>query len=260
MSDKPKKSFLRSLWDDIIRPWGEAILFAWVITTFLISMVGVDGNSMLPNLRWGERVVIPKYETWLHRFGYGSFQRGDILVVKPPLDSPGSQMSFLGLWTYRPFFIKRVVGLPGDKVRVSKGEVFVNGEKLNQAGITDYWQTQGCWDTDSKEANYAAARQNAQGESTLTEEEITVPAGEYFVMGDNRSPGGSEDSRIMGTVPLKDIAGRAALVVWPFVRKAEAKWDCASSPTKGKDGAELTGATQLNIRLLQRPEGFKALP
>ncbi|GGJ41250.1 signal peptidase I [Deinococcus roseus] len=267
MSDKPKKSFLRSLWDEVIRPWGEAILFAWAITTFLISMVGVDGNSMLPNLRWGERVVIPKYETWLHRLGYGSFQRGDILVVKPPLDSPGSQVPvpilgpLFGM-KYRPFFIKRLVGLPGDKIRVSAGEVFVNGEKVNQAGITDFWQAQGCWDTDSEEANHAAARANAQGIRTLTQEEITVPAGEYFVMGDNRSPRGSEDSRIMGTVPLKDIAGRAALIVWPVVRKSETKFECgvvATTREEEHDRAILSGKTELNLRLLHPLPGLQEL-
>lgn len=262
MSNKPKKSFMRSLWDDVIRPWGEAILFAWVITTFLVSMVGVDGNSMMPNLRWGERVVIPKYESWLHRFGVGDFQRGDILVVKPPLDSPGSQMSFLGLWNYRPFFIKRLVAVPGDKVRVSAGEVFVNGKQVDQSSITTFWQQQGCWDTQTEEANHAAALRNAQNQQTTLTEEITVPEGQYFVMGDNRSPGGSEDSRIMGTIPMKDIAGRAALIVWPFIRKADAKFDCnatAVSREAEKNRVQLSGDWQLNLRLLQRPDGFKAI-
>ncbi|MBB6099146.1 signal peptidase I [Deinobacterium chartae] len=242
------ESFFSKFWREIVRPYGEAILFAILITTFVFTLVGVEGNSMLPSLRSGERMFIPKYEIWLHRMGIGSFQRGDVVVFKPPVGSPNANASFFGLWDYQPFFVKRIVGLPGDRVRIEAGNVFVNDHPLDQSFTTDYWQQQGCWDTGSDLAN--SVRPSFDAEPVR---EITVPAGEYFVMGDNRSEGGSEDSRLIGTIPLNRIAGRAVAIVWPVVRKQDASGGCQGAPT-------LSGETQLNWRLLQRPAGFQAIP
>ncbi|WP_216328704.1 signal peptidase I [Deinococcus aestuarii] len=242
---------LRKLWKEVLEP----IVFAVVITQFLATLVGVDGVSMMPNLRDHERVFVPKYETWLHKAGVGSFQRGDILIFKPPREAaaeiPNLNRSAFGLWSYRPFLIKRLIGLPGDRVRVSGGEVFVNGVRLDQSWTTDYWREQGCWDTQSDLANNAFS--SAAG-FLPDQPEITVPAGQYFVMGDNRTAGGSEDSRLFGPVPLRDLAGRAAAVVWPIMRKTNAGYDCSSGQV-----ASLSGESVLNWRVLSRPEAFDTL-
>ena len=76
--------------------WLEPLVLAVAVTQFGVTLVGVDGASMMPNLRHHERLLIPKYETWLHKLGVGEFRRGDILVFKPPthdLDRP-----LLGRW------------------------------------------------------------------------------------------------------------------------------------------------------------------
>ena len=245
---KAPESFGGKLWREIIKPYGEAILFAVIITTFLFTLVAVDGTSMMPNLRTGERVFIPKYETWLHRLGVGSFQRGDILVFKPPADS-GDKVSFLGLWTYTPYLIKRLIGLPGDTVSIKNGVVSVNGKLLDQSFTTDYWKKQGCWETTGNYANNADFNNN-DGRS------LTVPAGQYFMMGDNRNPGGSQDSRFFGPVPMNNISGRAAFVMWPFVRKTQADYTCEKN---SKDSVKLSGDTVGNWHILQKPAGFKAL-
>ncbi|MEF2278021.1 signal peptidase I [Deinococcus sp. YIM 134068] len=242
---------LGKLWKEVLEP----IVFAVVITQFVATLVGVDGVSMMPNLRDRERVFVPKYETWLHKAGVGDFQRGDILIFKPPREVaaqvPNLNKSAFGLWTYRPFLIKRLIGLPGDRVRVSGGEVFINGVELDQSWTTDYWRQQGCWDTQSDLANGATS----SGAGVLPDqEEITVPGGQYFVMGDNRTAGGSEDSRLFGPVPLRDIAGRAAAVVWPIMRKTNANYDCSAGRV-----ASLEGESVLNWRALGRPEGFGVL-
>ncbi|MBC7645865.1 MAG: signal peptidase I [Pseudopedobacter sp.] len=242
------ESFGRKLWREVIKPYGEAILFAVVITTFLFTLVAVDGTSMMPNLRTGERVFIPKYETWLHRVGIGSFQRGDILVFKPPGDA-GDRVSFLGLWNYTPFLIKRLIGLPGDKIRIDKGVVFLNDKQLDQSFTTDYWKKRGCWETDGNYANNVDFNNN-DGRS------LTVPAGQYFMMGDNRNVGGSQDSRFFGTVPMNNVSGRATFVLWPFVRQTEADYTCDSN---SKTSVKLSGENVGNWRILQRPDGFKAL-
>ncbi|MFC4639565.1 signal peptidase I [Deinococcus hohokamensis] len=243
---------LQKLWKELLEP----IVFAVVITQFVATLVGVDGVSMMPNLRDRERVFVPKYETWLHKAGVGDFQRGDIVIFKPPREAAAripnlNRSAPLGLWTYRPFLIKRLIGLPGDRIAISGGEVTVNGVKLDSSWTTDYWREQGCWDNQSDLAMQATSSRNGV---MPDQPEITVPAGTYFVMGDNRTPNGSEDSRLFGPVPQRDLAGRAAAVVWPIMRKTNAKYDCASERV-----AELSGETKLNLRVLNRPDAFQAL-
>lgn len=251
VSRPPQPTTLQKLWKEILEP----IVFAVVITQFIATLVGVDGNSMMPNLRNRERVFVPKYETWLHKAGVGNFKRGDILIFKPPREAAAQignlNKSAFGLWNYRPFLIKRLIGLPGDRISISGGEVTVNGQKLDSSWTTDYWRQQGCWDNQSDLANNAASGRIGVVQQA---QEITVPAGHYFVMGDNRTMNGSEDSRMFGPVPMRDIAGRAAAVVWPIMRKSTAKYDCAAETV-----AELSGNNELNWRVLSRPEGFSEL-
>ncbi|WP_407543551.1 signal peptidase I (plasmid) [Deinococcus radiomollis] len=228
---------------------------ALLFTQFVATLVGVDGASMMPSLRNGERVIVPKYETWLHRAGIGQFGRGDVLIFRPPAGAVTT--SFLGLRTYRPFLIKRLVGLPGDTVRLDQGQVYVNGRRLSQTFTTDYWRAQGCWDTGSAIANNAAA--DTVG-LLRTSTSVTVAAGQYFLMGDNRTENGSEDSRLFGTVPSRDVAGRAALVIWPFVRRADAKYDCAYRGRRPQDSVKYSGQMQLNPRLLPRPSVSSVQP
>ncbi|TSA83757.1 signal peptidase I [Deinococcus detaillensis] len=238
--------------------WAEPLVFAVLLTQLVGTLVGVDGASMMPTLRHHERLLIPKYETWLHKLGIGDFKRGDILIFKPPTQSLNKSFfgpPFSGLGSYRPFLVKRLIGLPGDTVRVSGGEVYLNGALLSQRFTSAYWQSQGCWDTGSLLAN-AARVDEALGQVTP---QITLKAGQYFVMGDNRTAGGSEDSRLFGPVPLRDIAGRAAAVVWPVMRQIDAKYDCAAS-YRPQDHVTYTGKTELNLRLLRPPAAFERLP
>ncbi len=253
---KPTPSFWQRLWRELLEP----IVFAVLVTQFIGTLVGVDGTSMMPSLRNHERVLVPKWEPWLHKIGIGNFHRGDIVIFKPPTAfakaSPGQFRSFAGLWNYRPFLIKRLIGLPGDKISISAGKVTVNGVPLNQGFTTDYWQAQGCWDTQSSLANNI---QSPDAGFLKQQQEITVPAGHYFVMGDNRTAQGSEDSRLFGPVALRDIAGRAAAVIWPIVRQENAKFDCnAGDP--GPNSFTYSGPTQLNLRWLTRPPGFSEIP
>ncbi len=248
-----KAPFWRRLYKELLEP----VLFAVIVTQFLGTLVGVSGASMMPNLRSGERVLVPKYETWLHKAGLGDFKRGDILIFKPPTQAVNEDKPFLNLWTYRPFLIKRLIGLPGDTVRVDGGEVYVNGKQLDGGFTTSYWKTQGCWDTGSKIANNA---QSGREYAFLkTAREFVVPPGHYFLMGDNRTANGSEDSRSFGPVARRDIAGRAAVVVWPPFRKTNATYDCAYRGPRPQDRVQFSGPNQLNWRLLRPPAAFAAL-
>jgi signal peptidase I len=215
-----KPSFWRYFRLEWLRPVGEAVLVALLVTTFLLTTVGVVGTSDLPNLRPGERLLVPKYQTWLHRFGLGGFQRGELVVVKPPLTSPYAvqPLPLLGQFgaTFRPFFIKRIVGLPGDHLRMVGGQLFINGKAIKESHAVPYWQSLGQWDQTSSLANSDtwSFRHGQTGD-------FVVPQGMYFVMGDNRSMGGSEDSRDFGPVRLGQIGGRASMVLWPPLGRDE---------------------------------------
>ena len=250
---KPAKVLNRlvTFWKD----WLEPFAFAMLITQFIVTMVLVDGVSMMPNLRDGERVLVPKYELWLHRLGIGDFKRGDIVVFKPPRAaaaiSPTVRRDFYGLWEYRPHLIKRIIGVGGDTIRIEGGEVWVNNQKLDSSFTTAYWAEQGCWDTTGPLANQVSSSMEGILPDSL---EITVPEGHYFVMGDNRTPQGSEDSRLFGTVPLSDMAGRAVAVLWPIMQPQKLSYDCESATTSPAGEGSRSG-----LRMLNDPAAFDDL-
>lgn len=139
------QTWQRRFWTEV-RGYAEAFVIAFLVVTFIFNTVGVVGGSMRPNLDGGvggsnllqslltgDRVFIPKYETWLKRIGItGPYQRGDIVVVRDPANSPTALET-----GRRPFFIKRVVAVPGDRLRIEAGQVIVNGHPIDQGFITD---------------------------------------------------------------------------------------------------------------------------
>ncbi len=128
-----------------VRGYAEALAIAFLVVTFIFNTVGVVGSSMRPSLDGGvgssnvlrslltgDRVFIPKYDTWLRRAGaLGPYDRGDIIVVRDPPNSPSALET-----GQRPFFIKRVVAIGGDALRIEAGQVFVNGHAVDQSFIT----------------------------------------------------------------------------------------------------------------------------
>ncbi|GEM45827.1 signal peptidase I [Deinococcus cellulosilyticus] len=228
---------LKKIWD-LVKEFVIVIL----VTTFVFSFPAVSGNSMLPTLRHGERMFIPKYETFLHRMGIGEFKRGDIIVFKPPADHRSSWMAFpsreVTWWHFIPYYVKRVVAVGGDNVRIEQGRVFVNGEEVDFRTIENFWTEQGCWE--NQQDAIAANHIRADDQTGYHTKIFTVPQGQYFVMGDNRSPGGSEDSRFFGPVPLDRIAGRVSYMLFPLWRKTEVANACFKP--------EYSGSSELNLR------------
>ncbi len=168
--------------------WIKAIAIALVLVILirwlLFKPFIVDGPSMQPNFHTGERVIVNEV-----LYDIRSPQRGEVIVFHVP--SEGRD------------FIKRVIGVAGDTVKVEGDVVTVNGEPVNETYI------QGAID--------AAHNNNAlYNNKNFPNEDFTdgtVPEGHVFVMGDNRSD--STDSRMIGYVPLGDIVGRADLIFWP---------------------------------------------
>ena len=142
------------------------------IIVFLYQPVKVEGTSMMPSLDDQERIFVNKFVYRLE-----PIQRGDIVVFRYPRDISKS-------------YIKRVIGLAGDHIRIEDGQVYVNGKPL---------------DEDYVPAAYADERFYS---------EIVVPANSYFVLGDHRSM--SNDSRDFGPVRENYIYGKAVFGYWPM--------------------------------------------
>ncbi len=153
---------------DMVETLVLAVVLYFVIQT-LTARIKVESTSMVPTLHANDYVVVNKLA-----YKFGQPHRGDIIVFKYPPDP-----------TQIPY-IKRVIGLPGDQVRISGGKVYINGVLLNEP--------------------YLRVSTNQGGE-------WTVPAGNLFVLGDNRN--GSSDSRAFGWVPLSDVIGKAEVIYWP---------------------------------------------
>ena len=166
-----------------------------LVSLVLLPLVGllvttryfIPSDSMSPTLVDGDRVVVNRLS-----YQFGDVSRGEIVVFGPTNLIAGESE-----------IIKRVVGLPGETVRLVDGEVFVDGRRV----VEPYLAVQG-----SSRAAAGAIPGCAQPD--LASNLCTVPAGYVFVMGDNRV--GSADSRIYGPVPIENIVGRAVVRMWPF--------------------------------------------
>lgn len=159
----------------IFHSWSRDLVFASLIIFFIILFlyqpVKVEGGSMEPGLEDQERIFINKLV-----YRWENIERGDIIVFRYPRDP-------------RKSFIKRVIGLPGDRVRISFGHVYLNGKAIDETYVPeDYLDTR----------SYP---------------ESIVPADSYFVLGDHRSM--SNDSRDFGPVQRNFIYGKAVFGYWP---------------------------------------------
>ena len=142
-----------------------------LIITFLYQPVRVEGTSMLPRLEDRDRLFINKFV-----YHIASIERGDVVVFRYPRDPEKS-------------YIKRVIALPGDTLRVDRGHVYVNGILLHEPYVPPEYRD-----------NRSLA-------------EMVIPADSYFMMGDHRSI--SSDSRDFGPVDRSLIYGKAVFVYWP---------------------------------------------
>jgi len=156
--------------------WLRDLLISLAISAFIIIFlyqpVKVEGTSMMPSLDDQERIFVNKFVYRLE-----SIQRGDIVVFRYPRDPSKS-------------FIKRVIGLAGDRIRIEAGQVFVNGEPLQEDYVPRMY---------ADERSYP---------------ESVVPENSYFVLGDHRTM--SNDSRDFGPVAASFIYGKAVFGYWPM--------------------------------------------
>ena len=160
----------------VVAVWARDLLVSLAISAFIIIFlyqpVKVEGTSMMPGLEDQERIFVNKFV-----YRWEPIERGDIVVFRYPRDTSKS-------------YIKRVIGVAGDRIRIANGKVFVNGEAL---------------DEDYVPSDYADARSYG---------EVVVPANSFFVLGDHRTM--SNDSRDFGPVNERYIYGKAVFGYWPM--------------------------------------------
>ena len=166
-----QKSFLRDTLEIVF-----LALVLYVVIQYAVQTVHVLGSSMYGTLHDNDLLVASKISYKLH-----PPQRGDIIVFKPPDEASRD-------------FIKRVIALPGERLHITNGVVYINGQVLHEPYLPEKWTYNNNWP--------------ATGQDQL------MPPDQYFVMGDNRNH--SSDSRAFGAIELGSILGKAEIRIWPL--------------------------------------------
>jgi signal peptidase I len=214
MAEPYKKSSTRDTFESLV----VTVILAVFGTTFVIQAFKIPTGSMENTLLIGDHLLVNKFAFAYHsgvfaRFlPYRDVHRDDILVFKFPGSS--EEQSEPG-----EHFVKRVIGLPGDRVRIFHRQVYVNGRCLSEPYVYHAWPDMlrsgdDFPPPDSEYLQGATALWGAEMPSCVKDGEIVVPAGKYFVMGDNREQ--SWDSRFWGFVPRELISGRPLMIYWSY--------------------------------------------
>lgn len=189
-------------WSRYLARAAAVVALALLLSITVGTTVRIDGDSMLPTLRDGERVWVARSEAWWPPGGR-AIARGDIVFFASPDRSaaasrgaaPASGLGLLDRLLGGPFVVKRVVALGGEEVRIEAGRVWIDGAPLAEPYVS--------------------------GPSARNLEATWIPEGSLFVLGDHRAPLASRDSRSFGPIAEGSVAGRLSTVLWPPLRREE---------------------------------------
>jgi signal peptidase I len=189
-----RKSTLREYFESIV----IAVILALFIRTFVVQAFKIPTGSMENNLLIGDHLLVNKFvfgpsESSLERtlLPIGTLERGDVVVFKYP-EEPDRD------------FIKRVIGLPGDTLELKAKKVYINGTPLDEPYV--HFIDAPRSESEIHEVTSFDVRERYGP--------VTVPANQYFVMGDNRD--NSQDSRYWGFLPRDYIKGKALIIYWSY--------------------------------------------
>ncbi len=207
--EKIQKAAAEPVWIEYARAFFPVILVVFLLRSFLIEPFRIPSGSMLPSLLIGDFILVNKYTYGIRIpvinikiMDVGNPRRGDVMVFRYP-GNPSDN------------YIKRVAGLPGDHILYNNKKLYVNGKLMDQTEIGDY--------TYSEAGERHVKTRRLKEQLGDVEHDIlhidnwpsknldfTVPAGHYFVFGDNRDR--SNDSRFWGPVPEQNIVGKAFMI------------------------------------------------
>ena len=194
-----KKSIAREYFESLV----IAVVLALFIRTFVVQAFKIPTGSMEQNLLIGDHLLVNKFAfgatlTPLERaiLPIREIKRRDVIVFKFPKDPSRD-------------FIKRVIGLPGDTVELKSKRVFINGKALDEPYVY-YLEDPPPLPQEMETSSDA----QGTGDPRVQYGPVTVPPGQYFVMGDNRD--NSEDSRYWGFMPRENVKGRALVIYWSY--------------------------------------------
>lgn len=193
---------IKACFKEIVETTVFVVIMVILIRFFIGEIRWIPSGSMRPTLIEGDRIFVEKFS----RF-YSTPKRGDIMVFYPPAEKLSQEPLAIferltGFFCKDIAYIKRVIGLPGDKILIKhnsegKYSVYINGKPLNEEYILDDYDYVEC-----SEKMYCGP--------------MTVPKDNYFMLGDNR--GNSQDSRFWGFLPKDRFVGQAVFLFWPFTR------------------------------------------
>jgi signal peptidase I len=207
LTDQPA-THIHSSWTDLLKSLSGTLVIAVFVVTFIVQAFQIPSESMENTLLIGDYLLVDKLHFgessfWGNILPYRPVRRGDIVVFHYPVDPS-------------VHFVKRVIGVPGDKIRLIDKKVYVNGVPQNEP-YAHYFRphdtyrdefprldlpfmpsVSGAWWTEMKKL--------------VDDNQLIIPEGNYFVMGDNRDD--SLDSRYWGFVPRENIVGRPLVIYW----------------------------------------------
>jgi signal peptidase I len=192
------------------------IVIAVFVITFVIQAFQIPSESMEKTLLIGDYLLVDKVHyghsrVWGWLLPYEPVQRQDIIVFRYPVNP-------------RQHFVKRVVAVPGDRVRLINKHVYVNGVRQKDDYAIFNWAQRDRFRDDFPDGGFfgdrIAAKWFLQAQKLVEEKELIVPEGSFFVLGDNRDD--SYDSRYWGFVPAENIVGRPLLIYWSMDRSLTA--------------------------------------
>ncbi len=184
----PPPSSRENFWVEVLKTLGLSVVLAFGIRTFVAEARYIPSKSMVPTLQVDDRLIVDKVS-----YHFKDPQRGDIIVFMPPDEAAVVCTGSQKVQHSKDAYIKRVIGLPGDKVEVKQGQVFINDRALQEDYVNEVPDYQ-----------YGPR---------------VVPQNSYLMLGDNRN--NSCDSHYWGFVPRENIIGRALVRFWPLDRVGE---------------------------------------
>jgi signal peptidase I len=187
------------------RSFFPVLLVVFVLRSFLVEPFQIPSSSMVPTLQVGDYILVNKYTYGIRLpvlrtkvVSLNEPQRGDVMVFFPPHMND-------------TYFIKRVVGLPGDTVSYRNKRIYVNGEPVEQQPLAVMPDGRSSYQVGLEVLGEANHLMQVDARRPSRDFSVVVKPGHYFMMGDNRD--NSSDSRVWGQVPEKDIVGKA-FAVW----------------------------------------------